>query len=348
MPFFSVCIPNYNLGHFLGETLQSVLSQTFEDFEIVIVDNASTDKSVEIIESFNDHRIRLFENRYNVGFAPNLQAVTRLANGDFIILLSSDDLMAPNALEKYHQVLQAQGERSEHTVLCASTDMIDENGKVSKICYRSPGQIFPSWLSLDQAKELSFAGTDLIRGKKALKQSLLHCSSLATFCSTVYPRCMWKEVEGYDTTFHYFPDNVFLYKLLAMDPDFIWVKDRLFSYRVHSSNQDSQAAKQAALKYQVDGYMQTVNYPQESLEELQLSRDDIINAFLKVVCIDSSLGRLSQGFWVQALKIYLFAFATYPMHTLRIPRTYISMILLGLGPLGILTAKIARNMFHKK
>ena len=71
-PNFSICIPNYNYGKYIGDTIQSVLNQTYQNFEIIIVDNASTDDSIEIIKSFKDKRIKLFLNKYNIGFAPNL------------------------------------------------------------------------------------------------------------------------------------------------------------------------------------------------------------------------------------------------------------------------------------
>src|SRR5689334_11988186 len=91
-PFFSVCIPCFNHGRYLGETISSVLEQDFDDFEVLVADNASTDNSKEVARSFCDPRIQLLENRYNIGFAPNLQRVTETAKGKFMILLSSDDL----------------------------------------------------------------------------------------------------------------------------------------------------------------------------------------------------------------------------------------------------------------
>ena len=98
-PSFSICIPNYNYGKYIGQTIESVLTQTYQNFEIIVVDNASTDNSIEIIESFKDPRIKLYKNNYNIGFAPNLQKATSLATKEFINLLSSDDQMKPKALE---------------------------------------------------------------------------------------------------------------------------------------------------------------------------------------------------------------------------------------------------------
>jgi len=104
-PSFSVCIPIYNHGRFISDTIQSVLDQSYQNFEIVIADNASTDDSVAQIEKFKDPRIKLYRNRYNIGFAPNLQRVTSYASKDYLNLLSSDDQMKPNTLETYAKAI---------------------------------------------------------------------------------------------------------------------------------------------------------------------------------------------------------------------------------------------------
>ena len=59
-PFFSICIPNYNYAHYLGETIESVLNQNFEDFEICIADNASNDNSWEVINSYIEKNPHMF------------------------------------------------------------------------------------------------------------------------------------------------------------------------------------------------------------------------------------------------------------------------------------------------
>ena len=92
-PSFSICIPNYNYGHYIGETIQSILNQTYQNFEIIVADNASTDNSVEVIKSFDDDRIRLIQNNCNIGYSPNLHKATSCAQNDFILFLPSDDLL---------------------------------------------------------------------------------------------------------------------------------------------------------------------------------------------------------------------------------------------------------------
>ena len=72
-PLVSVCVPCYNGAEFLERTLESVLAQTFTDYELVVADNKSTDGTVDIVKSFSDPRIRLIQNERNLGMALNWQ-----------------------------------------------------------------------------------------------------------------------------------------------------------------------------------------------------------------------------------------------------------------------------------
>ena len=113
---FSICIPNYNYSQFIGKTIESVLNQTYQNFDIIISDNASDDDSISVIESFKDCRISLIQNKYKVGFSPNLDRATYKASGDYIILLSSDDLMKPNALEEYNSFITRQDDDQKYNL----------------------------------------------------------------------------------------------------------------------------------------------------------------------------------------------------------------------------------------
>lgn len=94
----SVCVPVYNGGRTIAETLRCVLSQSLSDFELLIVDNASTDNTVSIVKSFSDHRIRLVVNERNVGCGMNLEECKKHASGDILFFISADDLAQRDAL----------------------------------------------------------------------------------------------------------------------------------------------------------------------------------------------------------------------------------------------------------
>ena len=104
-PKVSICIPNYNYGNYIGDAIQSVLDQSFTDFELIIVDNCSTDDSENVIQKFTDRRIKYFKNETNIGAIRNCNKCVYLAKGEYIFLLHADDQMMPNLLEKEAKIL---------------------------------------------------------------------------------------------------------------------------------------------------------------------------------------------------------------------------------------------------
>ncbi|MGH1386609.1 glycosyltransferase family 2 protein [Kordia sp.] len=99
MPLFSVIIPLYNKEKYIQQTVESVLQQSFADFELLIVNDASTDKSVAVVSQISDNRIQLIENPKNLGLSATRNHGISKANGDIIALLDADDVWLPNFLE---------------------------------------------------------------------------------------------------------------------------------------------------------------------------------------------------------------------------------------------------------
>jgi len=99
-PCVSVIIPTYNREHLLGRAISSVLSQTYTDFEIIVVDDNSSDNTQDIIKSFKDKRLRYVRHEVNKGNAAARNTGIKLARGDFIAFQDSDDEWFPGKLEK--------------------------------------------------------------------------------------------------------------------------------------------------------------------------------------------------------------------------------------------------------
>ena len=99
MPKISVVIPLYNKGFIISETLNSVLAQTFKDFEVIIVNDGSTDNGFEIVSQYTDNRIRLY-NQENKGAAAARNLGIEKATGELIAFLDADDYWYPNHLEE--------------------------------------------------------------------------------------------------------------------------------------------------------------------------------------------------------------------------------------------------------
>lgn len=104
-PLISVCIPVFNGDNFIREAVDSVLNQTEKNFELMIVDNCSTDRTLEILAQYNDARITVFKNSCNLGGIPNFNRCIEVAKGEFIVLLPHDDVLLPTALEVFSKEL---------------------------------------------------------------------------------------------------------------------------------------------------------------------------------------------------------------------------------------------------
>ncbi|MDP1845625.1 MAG: glycosyltransferase [Candidatus Moranbacteria bacterium] len=95
---FSILIPTYNGARVIGDTLRSILSQSFHDFEIIVQDDASSDHTIEVIKAFNEPRIIIFKNEKNLGYPGNLESLSEKGVGDIIYLMGQDDILGKDAL----------------------------------------------------------------------------------------------------------------------------------------------------------------------------------------------------------------------------------------------------------
>ena len=102
----SVVIPTYNRAHLVGRAIQSVLNQTYQDFEIIVVDDASTDNTEEVVKSFNDPRIRYVRHDQNRGGSAARNTGIKTALGEYIAFQDSDDEWLPEKLEKQMRVFE--------------------------------------------------------------------------------------------------------------------------------------------------------------------------------------------------------------------------------------------------
>ena len=107
-PFFSVIIPSYNRAVLIGKTIDSVLQQTFQDFEIIIIDNKSTDNTTEILRPYlRDERIRLHVQEQNYERSRSRNKGMELAAGQYLSFLDSDDILDANSLELAFQFVSS-------------------------------------------------------------------------------------------------------------------------------------------------------------------------------------------------------------------------------------------------
>jgi len=128
MPTVTVAIPNFNGERFLAQAISSVLAQTFRDFELLVVDDASTDGSARLAARFTaDPRVRFVTNPVNLGLTGNWLRCLELAQGEFVALLHQDDLWQPEFLADMSGLLRHSP--AAHLALCAY-HLIDQSGAV--------------------------------------------------------------------------------------------------------------------------------------------------------------------------------------------------------------------------
>ena len=169
-PVFSVVIPTYNQADFLRTALASVLDQTFTDFDVWVVNNHSTDNTIDVANGFGDSRIRVldFSNQGIIGAGRNLGI--QASSGDFVAFLDSDDSWRPNKLEA---VSKAISENPEAGVFCHAQMVLRDGRPVGKTEFGTPpghdGALFNYWLRngnrlTPSAAVISRGGLDAVDG----------------------------------------------------------------------------------------------------------------------------------------------------------------------------------------
>jgi len=133
-PLVTVLMAMYNGGEYLKQTIRSVLDQTYGDFEFLIINDCSTDNSLEIIESFRDDRITVYNNTQNLGQTPSLNVGLKLAKGDYFARMDGDDIALPQWLEAQIDYME---KHSQYSVVSSYAVAIDEKNRIKKL-YQPP------------------------------------------------------------------------------------------------------------------------------------------------------------------------------------------------------------------
>jgi glycosyltransferase involved in cell wall biosynthesis len=220
MSEISVIIPSHNHAAFIGTAVQSIFSQSCTDFELIVVDDGSTDNSLEVLSGFNDPRLIVLT-QPNQGAHAAINRGLHTATSKFLTILNSDDLYYPLRLEKMLDVLKAD---QQVGLVGSYIDIIDQNGKSlgTKHGYQD---CFP-WL-LD-APERSFrSGTDL--HKALLTENYWSTTSNFTFSR------QWFDVVGEFRPLRYTHDWDFSLRMAKM-ARMVLLPEVLMHYRIHATN----------------------------------------------------------------------------------------------------------------
>lgn len=170
-PFFSIVVPVYNRATLVGRALRSCLAQSFTDFEVVVVDDGSSDGSVEAVRAFEDPRIRLLVHQRNLGRCPARNTAMAAAQGQWFVFLDSDDELLPDALRTIHGDAMAVAPE----VLSLRYACIDEAGLVSP---------YPVQPRETRTYERFVSSYEDLLGSRS---ETLPCSRASTFPQIAYP-----------------------------------------------------------------------------------------------------------------------------------------------------------------
>jgi glycosyltransferase involved in cell wall biosynthesis len=152
-PKISIVCPSYNLEKYVRYYIESILKQTEQDFELIIVDDFSEDNNVQEIKKFSDPRIKLIEHDYNKGLNASLNDAMNVANSDLISFIASDDILEPNYIER----VLLEFEQKDISVAYVALQYINEKNSLLK-----GNVMLPVGLSRFQILKKSFEGENQI------------------------------------------------------------------------------------------------------------------------------------------------------------------------------------------
>jgi len=212
-PLLSVTVLNYNYARFLPMCIEAILAQSFEDFELILIDDCSTDNSLEAVEPYRrDPRVRVIDHRSNKGFARSLVEGVEASSGRYLTVISADDLVLSNsAFERQIRLLEA----STRAAFCYSAwHRIDaENGLISALVPWDEDHIWAG------EREFSHFCT----------------GHYVQHSGTIIRRSAYDAVGGYDTSLAYALDMA-LWARLCGAGEVAYVAEPLLGYRTHGAN----------------------------------------------------------------------------------------------------------------
>lgn len=140
-PLVSICIPTYNRAKMAGKAIDSALAQTYQNIEVVVVDNASTDDIESLIATYHDPRLKFNKNAKNLGLFGNFNRCIELARGKYVHILHSDDFIDQNFTKTCISFLE---EHKDVAMTFSSTVIVDEMGNTLQLDQSRKSMIYPA------------------------------------------------------------------------------------------------------------------------------------------------------------------------------------------------------------
>lgn len=217
LPLISVLMLAYNVERFIGTSIQSILDQSFEDFELIIYNDGSTDGTSSVIRQYSDPRIRFYDHVQNKGLTYARQATLAAAQGKYVAILDSDDISMADRLEKQFRFL----EKHPNVAICGGNALlINEAGEAN-------GTLLHGSYDTEELKVRFFFNNIFVNS------------------SVMYRRLLALEVGGYRERAP--AEDYDLFVRLADKHDIYTFNEPLVYYRIHAENV-SQAKRDVAIE----------------------------------------------------------------------------------------------------
>ncbi|WP_299389846.1 glycosyltransferase family 2 protein [uncultured Gelidibacter sp.] len=229
-PYFSIIIPLYNKETHIKSTIESVLAQTFQDFEVIVVNDGSSDASKSVLASFYDDRIYYYEQE-NQGVSATRNLAISKAKGAYIALLDADDLWKPTYLETIYQLIQSFPE--QHVF-------------ATSVLIETPNDVIPSVYSIDSLKENDVYVVDYFESSTI--------NSLLTSSSVVLHKSVFEKIGTYNTSIKKGEDTD-LWIRIGIHYKTVFKNQALVTYRYQKQSL-SNSAMQLKDKPALDNYVQ--------------------------------------------------------------------------------------------
>jgi glycosyltransferase involved in cell wall biosynthesis len=214
-PLVSICLPTYNYAHYLPAAISSCLRQTYEEIELIIVDDASTDDSRRVIESFSDPRLRFSENPVRLGLAGNWNRSLSLVRGDIVKFIFADDYLREDAIE---EIVKAY-ENPSIDLAFSSARVIDGGGKY--LYTHEP-----------------YSQTTLLPGPAEALRCLIKGNYIGGPSSVAVRTRTFKRVGTFDETLRFHVDQEMWIRIL-LQGDAYFLSPPLVSVRQHEGSETS-------------------------------------------------------------------------------------------------------------
>jgi glycosyltransferase involved in cell wall biosynthesis len=217
-PLVSIMIPNRNHSMYLNQSIEGALNQTYQNIEVIVLDNCSTDNSIEVAQRYLDRGVRVCKNPENIAVR-TLDVLFQLADGDYLMILPADDSIKPTFVGKCVQIME---NNSKVGFVHCDRDLINERGDVT---------------ALDPFFKYSFVAD----GASALP--IFMVAEVAQAAQCVMRKTAFFNAGGFETEFDHLNIDRELWFRLALESDYAYIRENLAQIRIHGNRETSVAIR---------------------------------------------------------------------------------------------------------